>query len=195
MKKLRFVVVGLLELGLCLCISGVFGTRLSAQTSYGSIAGTVTDATGGAISDAQVTITNVASGEKRVQTTGPDGLYNFVNLVPGTYKIEAEKTGFKHITHPDVIVQVEQTARIDITMQVGDVSQTVEVTGETPLLQPETSSLGQVVEGRKVSELPLNGRNVFNRTFRRSPRKRRRHPCWSQSVWLGELSGEWLVRK
>jgi hypothetical protein len=162
MKKLRFVVVGLLELALCLCISGVFGARLSAQTSYGSIAGTVTDATGGAISDAQVTITNVASGEKRVQTTGPDGLYNFVNLIPGTYKIEVEKTGFKHITHPDVVVQVEQTARIDITMQVGDVSQTVEVTGETPLLQPETSSLGQVVEGRKVSELPLNGRNVFN---------------------------------
>jgi hypothetical protein len=162
MKKLRFVVAAALKLALCLCVSGFLGTRASAQTSYGSIAGTVSDATGGAISDAQVTLTNVASAEKRVQTTGPDGLYNFVNLVPGTYRIEVEKTGFKHITHPDVIVQVEQTARIDITMQVGDVSQTVEVTGETPLLQPETSSLGQVVEGRKVSELPLNGRNVFN---------------------------------
>jgi len=162
MKKLRFAVVALFHLSLCLFLAGVFGTRLPAQTSYGTISGTVTDASGGAIADAQMTITNVASAEKRVQPTGADGFYNFVNLIPGTYRIEVEKPGFKHVTHPDVIVQVGQSTRIDFTMQVGEVSQTIEVTAETPLLQSETSSLGQVVEQRKANELPLNGRNVFN---------------------------------
>jgi hypothetical protein len=162
MNKLRFVVGVMLGVALCVGIGIVFETPLYAQTSYGTISGAVTDASGGAIADAQVTITNMATGEKRVQPAGPDGNYNFVNLVPGSYRVEVEKTGFKRLSHPDVIVQVEQTSRIDFTMQVGEVSQTVEVTGETPLLQPETSSLGQVVEGRKVAELPLNGRNVFN---------------------------------
>src|ERR1700693_2320306 len=162
MKNLRLVIATVLQLALCLAMGGIFGVRLSAQTSYGTVAGTVTDASGAAIGDAEMTITNIASGEKRVQPTSSDGFYNFVNLVPGTYRLEFEKTGFKPAAHPDVIVEVEQTARIDFTMQVGEVSQTIEVTGETPLLQAETSSLGQVVEGRKVAELPLNGRNVFN---------------------------------
>ncbi len=162
MKNLRLLTVVLFSVLLNLSLVGIFAPKASAQTSYGTIAGTVTDASGGAITDAQVTITNQASGEKRVQPTTAEGFYNFVNLVPGTFRVEVEKTGFKRAAHPDVIVEVDQTARIDFTMQVGEVSQTIEVTGETPLLQAETSSLGQVVEGRKVAELPLNGRNVFN---------------------------------
>ena len=162
MKIFRLFSFSVLALLLGLGIAGILETPLSAQTSYGSIAGTVTDASGAAIADAQVTITNAASGEKREQPTGADGLYNFVNLIPGIYRVEAEKTGFKRVVRPDVIVQVEQTVRIDLTLQVGEASQTIEVTGETPLLQPETSSLGQVIEGRKIAELPLNGRNVFN---------------------------------
>src|SRR6202163_2182323 len=162
MKNLRLVIAAVLQLALCLAVTGIFGVRLSAQTSYGSVAGTVTDASGASIADAEVTITNVASGEKRVQPAGSDGFYNFVNLVPGTYRVEVEKVGFKRAVHTDVIVDVDQTVRIDLTLQVGEASQTVEVTGETPLLQPETSSLGQVIEGQKIAELPLNGRNVFN---------------------------------
>jgi hypothetical protein len=111
-----------------------------------------------------VTLTNLGTAEKRTQTTGGDGLYSFVNLFPGRYKIEVEKTGFKRFTRPEVIVEVNQTSHIDVTLQVGDVTQTVEVTAETPLLQSETSSLGQVVERRATNELPLNGRNIFNLT-------------------------------
>jgi len=88
-------------------------------------------------------------GKKRTQSTGNEGFYSFVNLNPGRYKIDVEKPGFKRITRPEVVVDVQQTVRIDLAMQVGDVSQSIEVTGETPLLQPETSSLGQVVEERK----------------------------------------------
>src|SRR5467141_470114 len=137
-------------------------TFVQGQSTYGSITGSVVDPSGAAITDAQVTLTNLGTAEKRAQSTGADGFYSFVNLIPGQYRIDIEKPGFKHFTRQNVVVEVNQAARIDATMPVGQVSETVEVTSETPLLQPETSSLGQVVEQRKANELPLNGRNVFN---------------------------------
>jgi hypothetical protein len=134
----------------------------SGQSTYGSISGSVTDPSGAAISETQVNLTNVSTGEGRTQTTGQDGLYSFVNLNPGEYKIDVQKQGFKHITRQNVIVQVNQSSKVDITLAVGQVSETIEVTADIPLLQAETSSLGQVVEQRKANELPLNGRNIFN---------------------------------
>src|SRR6266404_1613979 len=162
MKKLRFAAIPAFGLALWFCVTLIFSPPLSAQTTYASIAGVVTDSSGAAITSAQGTLTNLDTGEKRTEPTGVDGLYSFVNVLPGRYRIEVEKTGFKRTTRPEVIVEVGQSVRIDLTMQVGDMTQTVEVTGETPLLQSETSSLGQVVEERKANELPLNGRNVFN---------------------------------
>src|SRR5713101_1241537 len=161
-RKLNLILGALLQTALCLSLAAVFAPRLSAQTAYGSIAGTVADSSGAAISDAQVTLTNTNTAEKREQQSGTDGLYAFVNLLPGRYRVDVEKTGFKRVSRPEVIVEVGQVVRIDLALQVGDVSQTIEVTSETPLLQAETSSLGQVVEERKATELPLNGRNVFN---------------------------------
>ena len=164
MENKRGIFVLLSLVVLFLTYLTLVGPPLAAQSTYGSIAGAVTDPSGGAIAEAQVTLTNLGTSEKRTQPTGPDGLYSFVNLFPGKYKIEVEKTGFKHFTRPEVVVEVNQSARIDVTLQVGDVTQIVEVTGATPLLQTETSSLGQVVEERKTNELPLNGRNIFNLT-------------------------------
>ena len=135
---------------------------LHAQSTYGSISGSVADASGAAIADATVTLTNLGTGEKRTQSSGNDGLFTFVNLVPGQYRIDTEKQGFKHFVRADIAVEVQQDTHIAAALQVGEVSQIVEVTGETPLLQSETSSLGQVVEQRKADELPLNGRNIFN---------------------------------
>src|SRR5713226_580262 len=164
MKKTHIQCLAVFVLGLSFCVACIVVVSPSsrAQTTYGSISGVVTDPSGAAIAGAQVTLTNLGTSEKRSQSTGSDGFYDFVNLIPGRYRIDAEKTGFKRITRAEVVVDVQQTVRIDLAMQVGDVTQTVEVTGETPLLQPETSSLGQVVEQRKANELPLNGRNVFN---------------------------------
>ena len=107
-------------------------------------------------------LTDLGTGDKRPTTTGEDGLYQFVNIPPGNYKIDVEKAGFKHFTRQPVIVEVQQSVRIDVPMPLGDVSQNVEVTAQTPLLQTTTSSLGQVVQQRLTNELPLNGRNVFN---------------------------------
>ena len=142
----------------------VFTTSLSlhGQSTFGTVDGSVIDSSGAAVAAAQVTLTNLGTQEKRVQPTGNEGLYQFVNVAPGHYRLDIEKAGFKHFTRNDVVVEVQQDSHIDATLPVGQVTETVEVTAETPLLQAETSSLGQVVEERKANELPLNGRNIFN---------------------------------
>jgi hypothetical protein len=138
------------------------GASLQAQSTYGTVSGTATDSSGAALPGAQVTLTNIGTQETRTQTTGSEGLYQFVNVIPGQYRLEIEKSGFKHYTRANVVVQVQQDTHIDAMLALGQVTETVEVTSETPLLQSETSSLGQVVEERKANELPLNGRNIFN---------------------------------
>jgi hypothetical protein len=148
-------------LSLSLIVLGT-GLSLHAQSTYGSIAGTVTDTSGAAITDATVTLTNLGTSEKRAQPSGSDGLFTFVNLFPGQYRIDVQKEGFKHFTRTPLVVEVQQSVRVDATLQVGEVSQVVEVHAETSLLQTDSASLGQVVEQRKADELPLNGRNIFN---------------------------------
>jgi Carboxypeptidase regulatory-like domain len=132
------------------------------QSTYGSVSGTVTDPSGAAIAGADVTLTNVSTSDKRTQQSGADGLFTFVNLFPGLYRVDIEKQGFKHFARPSITVQVQQDSHIAAALTVGQVTETVEVTSESPLLQTETSSLGQVIDERKTDELPLNGRNVFN---------------------------------
>jgi Carboxypeptidase regulatory-like domain len=148
----------------CALLVCSFSAYVQGQNTYGSVTGSVMDSSGAAIGEAQVTLTNLGTSEKRTQATGSDGLYSFVNLIPGDYRIDVEKAGFKHFIQANVAVQVNQASRIDAALAVGQVSETVEVTSETPLLQPETSSLGTVVDMRAANELPLNGRNIFNLT-------------------------------
>jgi Carboxypeptidase regulatory-like domain/TonB dependent receptor-like, beta-barrel len=137
-------------------------SNLLAQSTYGSVSGTVTDPSGAAVPGANITLTNIGTGEKRTQTSSDNGQYTFVNLFQGSYRIDIEKQGFKHFARPGVVVEVQQDSHIDAALTVGQVSETVEVTSEIPLLQTESSSLGQVVDQRKADELPLNGRNIFN---------------------------------
>ncbi len=146
-----------LLVGLAVFLAGYSASR--GQTFYGSIVGTVTDATGAAIPGTAVTLTNLVKAEKRTIESNAIGSYQFVNLIPGRYRVEAEKSGFKHFTREPIVVEVENALRIDIAMELGAVTQTVEVTAQTPLLQSSSSELGQVVESRKVTEIPLNGRN------------------------------------
>jgi hypothetical protein len=145
---------------LALAFLGV--ASLKSQTFYGSIVGTVTDASGATIRGAKVTVTNTGTGEQRTAETSEDGAFRFVNLIPGTYKVEAEQSGFKHYTRDGIAVAVESAVRVDVAMQVGEMTQQVEVTSAAPLLQTENASLSQVVGSRAVEELPLNGRNVLN---------------------------------
>src|SRR5258706_10702125 len=151
----------LLSVGVLLSLSCV---SLHAQSTFGSISGTVSDTTGATVAEAAVTLTNVGTAEKRTQPSGTDGLFTFVNLFPGEYRIDVEKTGFKHFARTGLSVDVQQTTHVDAALQVGEVTQIVEVTTAAPLLQQETSSLGTVVDQREANELPLNGRNIFNLT-------------------------------
>ncbi|PWU06653.1 MAG: hypothetical protein C5B51_11840 [Terriglobia bacterium] len=133
-----------------------------AQTSYGSVVGTVTDATRGAIPGTPVTLTNTGTGERRMAPTDAVGNFQFVNLIPGTYRLQVESPGFKRYNREPIRVEVESSVRIDPILEVGDVAEELTVSAETPLLQTQTATLGQTVEGRIVQDMPLNGRNVLN---------------------------------
>lgn len=135
---------------------------LPAQTFYGSILGTVTDQSDAALVGATVIVTNNGTGERRQVATSADGGFRFVNLVPGNYRLELELSGFRRYRRDNITVEVESAVRVDVAMQLGDVSQAVEVTSEAPLLTTENASLSQVVSARNVQEMPLNGRNVLN---------------------------------
>jgi outer membrane receptor protein involved in Fe transport len=131
------------------------------QNTFGTIVGTVNDNTGAAVSGATVTLTNDETGERRTGSTDSSGDYQFVSLTPDNYKLEIEATGFKHYTRDGIAVQVDQTFRANAAMEVGTVSQQVVVTAQAPIMQTETASLGQVVAGKAVTNIPLNGRNVL----------------------------------
>jgi hypothetical protein len=129
--------------------------------STASVVGTVTDASGGSFPQGNVTLTNLETAERHTAQTDVNGNYQFVSVVPGRYKIEIGQDGFKRYA-TEFTVQVESTARIDAVMQVGDVTQTIEVTSQVALLQTDNAVLGQVVDKRQVEEMPINGRNVMN---------------------------------
>jgi hypothetical protein len=145
-----------------LAILALLASPAKAQSTYGSIVGAVTDASGAVIPGASVTLTNIGTNEKRTFETDAAGNYRFVNLLPANYKLEVEKSGFKHLERDSVVVQVGSTVRIDAALEVGAVTETIEVSAQTPLLNTESASLGQVVEGQQVQQMPLNGRNVVN---------------------------------
>ncbi|HEY6273705.1 MAG TPA: TonB-dependent receptor [Terriglobales bacterium] len=128
------------------------------QAITGTILGTVSDASGGVIGGAKVTVTNQDQGISKTTTTGTDGNYTVTNLAPGTYSVTAQYEGFNTSVSRDNTVQVEQTARVDFSLKPGQVTQEVTVTAQAPLVQSTTSDLGQVVSAKQINSLPLNGR-------------------------------------
>src|ERR1700760_51639 len=147
-------------LAIAICFS-VFSHIALGQTTTGSIVGTVTDPSGAAVTGANVTLTSTETAESHNATTDSSGNYQFVLLQPAVYKIDMEGTGFKHYTRDQIVVQVDQVFRVNAIMEVGAVNQQVVVTSQAPIMQTETASLGQVVAGKAVTNIPLNGRNVL----------------------------------
>jgi hypothetical protein len=145
-----------------LCVLLLSNGTLKAQQASGSVVGTITDNGGAVVPNATVTLTNIDTGDTRTANSNGSGDYQFIDLVPGNYKVDVALTGFKHFTRLNVVVQVQGSTRVDAALQVGDVSQTVEVSSAPPLLETQQATVGQMVTGRAVTELPLNGRNVFN---------------------------------
>ena len=129
------------------------------QVTTGTILGTVRDSTGAVVADATVTITDTGKGTVSTYKTDANGDYNAPFMIPGTYNVAAQKAGFKQDISNNVILDVDQHARVDFAMQVGQVSDTVEVTSAAPLVRLDSAELGEVVGKTQVQDLPLNGRN------------------------------------
>ena len=142
---------------LALCVAD----SLRGQASTGTITGTVRDASGAVIPGVTVTASNPETGLTRDTTTGASGDYTFVFLQPATYTIEAGMPAMQRASITGIVLQVDQVARIDVTMTVGAVTETVEVIAQVVALQTDNATLGHVVASKQIRELPLNGRQFL----------------------------------
>ena len=131
-----------------------------AQTQA-SISGVIHDPSGAVIPGVMMTVTNPATNFVRSAISNEAGVYNFPVLQPGRYHIKVELPGFRTITQNDVELQVQQSAGLDFTLQVGDVSQTIEVSGTAALIATENATVGTVIENKRIVDMPLNGRNFL----------------------------------
>lgn len=134
-------------------------TNLFAQVDAGAVLGTVKDASGAIIPGVKVTLINDDTGATQLATTGSNGEYIFAPVKIGTYSVTAEFKGFKRVEHPHVTVDVQQRVAVNFDLPPGEMTQTVTVSTEAPLLQTEDASVGQVISAKAINDLPLNGRN------------------------------------
>jgi outer membrane receptor protein involved in Fe transport len=133
----------------------------SAQVSSGTIVGAATDSTGAIVPGVGITIVHQGTEDTRKAQTNERGEFSVPFVRTGEYSITAEKQGFRPQTQTGITVQVDQTVRVEFTLQIGSVSERVEVTTAAPLIDTSTSSLGQVIGNKQILDLPLNGRNAF----------------------------------
>ena len=138
----------------------VLGSVLTgwAQVDTATVTGTIRDATGAVLPNVAVIATEMDTGAKVTAKSNGDGNYVITPLKIGRYSISAKATGFRTETRENIVLNVQQNLRLDFQLQVGSVVQTTEVSGQSPLLDSETASLGDVVAAEQIQELPLNGR-------------------------------------
>jgi Carboxypeptidase regulatory-like domain len=150
-----------------LLLVGVLGVLQPAwgQEVTSAIVGTITDPSGAPIANATVTATDTERGIVRTAKTTDSGGYNITRLAPGTYELKVTATGFQTSVHQAFTLVLNQTARVDTQMQVGQVSETVEVTGTAPVLQSQTTEVGSVIDARTSDALPLATRNYVQLTL------------------------------
>ncbi len=142
-----------------LAILPLFAVAAFAQFETAEVLGTVHDASGGVIRNANITLTNEETGIETKTVSDESGDYDFFNVHPGRYTVTAELAGFESFKTSGVVVNVNARQRVDVTMQVGSVSQSVTVQGAAEALETDTSEHGQVIHTQQIVELPLNGRD------------------------------------
>ena len=131
------------------------------QSTFGEITGVVTDSSGGAIVGATVTATETGTNQTRTTITNSTGNYDFPTLLPGSYTVKVTFSGFQTSLRTGIELQIQQVARIDFKLNVGETTQTVEVSGGAPLVNTENATLGTVIENQSIVSLPLNGRDFL----------------------------------
>jgi len=138
---------------------------LSAQVQTGAISGTVTDPQDAAVAGAQIEIKNIGTNAMIRAQSNESGYYIAPGLPVGEYEVSARLQGFKRITRTGITLQVNQNAQVNVRLEVGQVTESIEVTGEAPLVDTGSATIGAVIENRRVTDLPLNGRNAMALTL------------------------------
>lgn len=146
---------------LAICLTLLAGSAF-AQTALGTLTGTVTDPQQAPVPKVEVVAKNLGTALLYKATTNESGTYVIPNVPAGAYEVTAKGAGFKQTRQTGVTVEVAQRFRLDLALQLGDVAERVDVVAEIPRIQTEESSLGTVVEQKRIEDLPLNGRHVFN---------------------------------
>src|SRR6266852_4399686 len=142
------------------CILLLASQPMVGQT-FGSIGGEARDSSGAVVAGATVTAVNVGTNASRTVVTNEAGAYSFPSLPPGVYTLKIEKTGFKTVVRNQIELQVQLAARVDFELQIGQVSESVEVRADAALLVSDNATVGTVIENKRIVELPLNGRNYL----------------------------------
>lgn len=150
---------------LTFAVLALLAVPLRAQLYSGSVTGVVTDPTGAVIPGAKVTLTDVSKGYAFSTTSDTVGRYILRNIPPSSYALAVEATGFKSYTRSGIALDVNQNATVDVSMQLGTTTQTVEVSGAAPLLATQDATTGQNVNRTYINDLPLVGRGVFDLAF------------------------------
>lgn len=146
-------------LALAVCVA--LPALVSAQTTSGRLLGRVSDSTGAILGKVKVTLTNEGTAISRSALTNDAGDYNFVEVVPGTYTVTFELTGFKKNVQKNLIVDINQVVTLNSTLQIGGTQEVVDVTSEAPQVDTTSTQLGAVINDRSVNELPLNTRDTY----------------------------------
>jgi len=140
-------------------------SNLFSQTTTASVNGTVTDSSGAVAPNVKVTATNVGTNVAYSANTNDSGVYNLLFLPVGQYSVSTEKQGFKKTVLGPFTLEVNQIARVDIALQVGETTQSVEITGVAPILQTESTATGDSITASRLNAIPLNGRNFASLTM------------------------------
>lgn len=136
-------------------VTAIAATTLSASP-VGTVSGTVKDSSGAIVTGVRLTLTSTATNAQFSTSTNPQGEFQFLQLAPSTYSLVAESPGFKKSNVSTVLVQVDQVTHIDLTLEVGNVTESVQVEGVAPLLESDKSTLSRVVDTRTIGSMPLN---------------------------------------
>jgi outer membrane receptor protein involved in Fe transport len=154
---IRISTIGVIALALAAGCVPVYG-----QVVSGTIVGTIHDPSGAAIPATAVTVRNLDTNQTRESATNENGAFTFATLPPGRYRVSTTHPGFKSAVTSDIDLQIDQTARVDLTLEIGQVSEEVTVSASAIALQTDTATMGQVISEKPVADLPLNGRNFLD---------------------------------